>query len=73
MAAQAGCHVVDNVSKKVTTLIVGIQDESKLNGYEKSGKHRKVETLIAKGSEIQILSEKDFSELMEVDMQPNPS
>ena len=73
MAAQAGCHVVDNVSKKVTILIVGIQDEGKLNGYEKSGKHRKVETLIAKGSEIQILSEKDFSELMEIEMQPNPS
>ena len=66
MAAQAGCHVVDNVSKRVTMLIVGIQDESKLNGYEKSSKHRKVETLITKGSEIQILSEKDFSELMEV-------
>ena len=30
MAAEAGCGVVNNVSKKVTMLVVGIQDESKL-------------------------------------------
>ena len=69
MAAKAGCDVVNNASKKVTMLVVGIQDGSRLNGYEKSSKHRKVETLISRGSEIQILSERDFSELMGVDMQ----
>jgi len=66
MAAEAGCNLVDNASKKVTMLVVGIQDESKLKGYEKSSKHRKVEMLIEKGSEIQILSESDFFELIDV-------
>ena len=37
-------------------------------GYEKSSKHRKVEALIEKGAEIQILSESDFSELMGVEL-----
>ena len=68
MAAGAGCNVVNSVSKKVTMLVVGIQDESNLKGYQKSSKHRKVEELIEKGVEIQILSESDFSELMVVDL-----
>ncbi len=73
MAATAGCDVVNNASKKVTMLVVGIQDGNKLNGYEKSSKHRKVEALISKGSEIQILSERDFSELMDIAAQSPPS
>ena len=60
MAAAAGCNVVDNVSKKVTILIIGTQDKTKLKGYDKSTKHRKAETLIAKGAEIEIFSENDF-------------
>ena len=64
MAARAGCNVAANVSKKTTLLVVGTQDRSKLKGYEKSTKHRKAETLIEKGVEIQILSERDFSELI---------
>ena len=68
MAAEAGCSVVNSVSKKVTMLVVGTQDKSKMNGYEKSGKHRKAEVLIEKGADIQILSESDFSELMSVDL-----
>lgn len=63
-AAQAGCNVVGNASKKVTMLVVGTQDESKLNGYEKSSKHRRVEELIGKGVAIDILSESDFYELL---------
>lgn len=66
MAAKIGCNVVNSVSKKVTLLVVGIQDESRLKGYEKSSKHRKVETLIDSGSEIQILSESDFYELTDI-------
>ena len=66
MAAGAGCHVAANVSKKTTILVVGTQDKSKLKGYEKSTKHRKAETLIEKGVDIQILSETDFSELVGV-------
>lgn len=64
MAAEAGCDVASNVSKKVTMLVAGTQDKTKLKGYEKSGKHRKAEELIAKGQDIQILSESDFLELM---------
>ncbi|MCY4208448.1 MAG: hypothetical protein OXD29_10935 [Roseovarius sp.] len=73
MAAKAGCDVVNNASKKATMLVVGIQDAGKLNGYDKGSKHRKVEALILKGSEIQILSERDFSEIVDIDTQsPSP-
>ena len=68
MAADAGCNVVNTVSNKVTMLVVGIQDESKLKGYQKSSKHRKVEEFIEKGVDIQILSESDFSGLMGADL-----
>ena len=64
MAAVAGCRVDANVSKKTTILVVGTQDMSKLKGYEKSTKHRKAETLIEKGEDIQILSESDFLDLI---------
>ena len=64
MAAEAGCNVANSISKKVTMLVVGTQDKSRLNGYEKSNKHRKVEALIEKGVNIQILSKGDLSELM---------
>ena len=59
--------MVPNVTKNVSLLVVGTQDRRKLNGYEKSGKHRKAEALIDKGMDIQILSESDFSELIGVD------
>ena len=68
LAANSGCKVVPNVTKKITILVVGTQDKSKLNGYEKSSKHRKVEALIGKNVDIQILSESDFSELIGVDL-----
>ena len=64
MVAEAGCNVANSISKKVTMLVVGTQDKSKLNGYEKSNKHRKAEALIETGVNIQILSKDDFSELM---------
>ena len=65
-AVEAGCEVVRSVSRKVTMLVVGAQDKSKLNGYEKSSNHRKAENLIEQGLNIQILSECDFSELTRV-------
>ena len=70
LAATAGCNVVPNVTKKVSLLVVGTQDRDrrKLNGYEKSSKHRKAEALIDKGMDIQILSESDFSKLIGVDL-----
>ena len=64
MAAKVGCDVAASVTKKITMLVVGTQDKSKLNGYEKSSKHRKTEALIEKGVDVQILSERDFSELI---------
>ena len=45
-------------------LVVGTQDKSKINGYEKSSKHRRAEILVENGADIQILSESDFYELM---------
>lgn len=67
LAADAGCKVWPSVTSKVTMLVVGTQDKTKLNGYEKSSKHRRAEALITKGMDIQILSESDFSELVGVD------
>ncbi len=64
MAAEAGCEVVGQASQKVTMLVVGIQSEGMLKGYEKSRKHREVEALIEKGLDIQILSERDFLDLI---------
>ncbi len=73
MATEKGCNVVNNASRKVTMLVVGIQDDNKLNGYEKCNKRRKVELLISKDLEIQIPSVRDFPELMGVDAQPRKS
>ncbi len=64
IAAKVGCTVGPGVTKKTTILIVGTQDKDKLNGYEKSSKHRKAEELINKGVDIQILSESDFWNLV---------
>ena len=67
LAASVGCDVVAGVTKKVTILVVGTQDKSKLNGYHKSSKHRKTEALINQGVDIQILSEQDFFDLVGID------
>ena len=64
LATQAGCEVQRNVTKRTSLLVVGLQDKNRLNGYTKSSKHRKAETLIGKGAGIQILSEKDFHALL---------
>ena len=63
-AASVGCDVVDGVSKKVTLLIKGIQDKSRLAGKELSNKEIKAQELISKGHNIRILSENDFLELV---------
>lgn len=67
IAANSGCAVGDSVTKATTMLVVGIQDEAKLKGYEKSSKQRKAESLIAKGTNIRILSEEDFYEVVELE------
>ena len=64
MAAGVGCSVSSNVTKRTTILVVGIQDRKKFNGYDKSIKHRKAESLVSRGISIEILSERDFLELI---------
>ncbi|MGV6989658.1 exonuclease domain-containing protein [Testudinibacter sp. P80/BLE/0925] len=63
-AAIVGCNVVDGVSKKVTMLVIGIQDKDKLRGKELSNKEIKAQELITKGHNIMILSESDFFNLI---------
>ena len=64
-AASVGCDVVDGVSKKVTLLVKGIQDKSRLAGKELSHKEIKAKDLISKGHMIKILSEDDFLKMIE--------
>lgn len=64
-AAEAGCQVVDNVTKKTTLLVMGDQDVRQLaEGQTKSSKHRKAEELIAAGHTLRILRETDFMQLV---------
>jgi DNA polymerase-3 subunit epsilon len=63
IASKIGCKVTNSVAKTTTMLVVGLQDDTKLAGYEKSSKHRKAEELIEKGISIRILSENDFVEI----------
>ncbi len=60
LAHEAGAAVEPGVTKKTTMLVVGDQDVDKLNGYDKSSKHRKVERLISEGKSIRIVGEADF-------------
>lgn len=65
LATEAGCRVVNNVSRKVTLVVLGDQDVNRLTvGETKSSKHRKAEALVQKGAEMQILSESDFQSLV---------
>ena len=66
LATQAGCEVRVSVTKRTTILVVGLQDKERLNGYIKSSKHRKAESLVSKGAAIQILSEADFHAMLSV-------
>lgn len=60
LASAAGCDVEDSVNKRTTILVVGDQDLRSTKGQEKSSKHRKVETMIAKGAVVRIVRESDF-------------
>ena len=63
-AAAAGCRVDGGVTKHTTLLVVGDEDLRRLNGHEKSSKHRKAEQLIANGQPIRILGENDFRRIV---------
>ena len=69
LAARAGCNVVPSVTQKITMIVVGVQNKSRLGGNEKSSKQRKAEALIEQGLEIRILSDHDFCELADLDAQ----
>jgi DNA polymerase III subunit epsilon len=71
-AAQMGCEVAENVTKRTTILVVGDQDLGQLAGHQKSRKHRRAEELIKKGQSIRILRETDFRELVNVAALPTP-
>ncbi|MGZ8284918.1 MAG: exonuclease domain-containing protein [Allosphingosinicella sp.] len=60
LAHEAGAAVEAGVTKHTTLLVVGDQDIDKLNGADKSSKHRKAEKMIEKGQPIRILGEADF-------------
>ena len=64
VAAQAGCTVDSDVTARTTLLVVGDQDARKLNGSDKSTKHRKAEKLASAGQQIRILGESDFLALV---------
>jgi DNA polymerase-3 subunit epsilon len=65
LAAKAGCNVADGVTAATTLLVVGNQDIRRLVGHEKSRKHRKAESLRAKGQSIRILTETDFERVIQ--------
>lgn len=73
IASKIGFNVADSMSKKVTTLVVGIQDRDKLAGYDKSSKQRKAEALREDGHEITIISEGDFWALVPKSLLPDMS
>lgn len=60
LAANAGCTVLENVTKKTTILVVGDQDLRLTNGKEKSSKHIRAEEYQRKGAPIRIVRESDF-------------
>jgi DNA polymerase-3 subunit epsilon len=57
LAHEAGAAVESNVTKTTTLLVVGDQDIDRLNGQDKSSKHRKAEALIRAGQTLRILGE----------------
>jgi DNA polymerase-3 subunit epsilon len=63
-ASRAGCNVADSVNKKTTILVVGDQDLKRTKGHNKSSKHRKAEDFIAQGTNIRIVGESDFLEMV---------
>lgn len=54
VAAQLGCQVAGNVTKKTTLMVVGDIDLRKLAGRKKSRKQRRAEELISGGQSIRI-------------------
>ena len=66
LAANIGCQVNDNVTKKTSILVVGDQDVLELNDEHKSRKHRRAEELLVAGQMIRIIRESDFRKLVQI-------
>jgi DNA polymerase-3 subunit epsilon len=64
IAAEIGCRVSSEVTKKTTLLVEGWQDIRKLAGHEKSAKRRRAEELIEQGVPLKILNEAQFEKLV---------
>lgn len=64
-AMSVGCTVAKTVNKRVTLLVVGDQDITKLVGHAKSSKHRRAEELIGQGQSLRIVGESDFMALID--------
>lgn len=65
-AALVGCDVHDSVTKKTTMLVVGTQTSRMIAPGDKSRKHKQAERYIEKGQEIEILTEENFLQLIEM-------
>ena len=63
LVSSMGAEVSSGVSSKTTVLVVGCQMSSLVAG-NKSSKHRKAETLVAKGQNIEILTAEQFLEVL---------
>jgi len=65
LAAEAGCSVASNVTKKVTIVVVGVQDEAKVGESGKSSKQLEAERLVQDGAHIEIIDENVFKKIVE--------
>jgi len=65
MAADLGCSVKTGISKKISILVVGDQDITKLAGHSRSNKHRKALEMISEGQALRIVKETDFFSMMD--------
>lgn len=66
LAADAGCTVKSGITKSTNYLVVGEQDLTLTKGKKRSSKQRKADDYISKGIPIQVLSEKQFLELIDL-------
>jgi len=60
----AGGNCPNNVTRGTNYLVVGIQDYTKFNDGKKSSKLKKAESLMAKGLNLEIISEYEFLKLL---------
>lgn len=62
-----GAHFAQGVTKKTNFLVCGDQDLRQLKGKDKSSKILKAEDLVKKGQALELISERDFLNLLDSD------